>query len=115
MKLKIYYLTALIAIILSIIAFFFDYTISIGIMTATLASMLNLLLLSFSMSMMMKQQDVQNYPLLVISNIFRYGLLAAVIYIAVRNPQYFNIYGVTIGLVLFLISLVIDALSRKGA
>ncbi|MBR4461664.1 MAG: ATP synthase subunit I [Erysipelotrichaceae bacterium] len=115
MKLKIYYLTALIAIILSIIAFFFDYTISIGIMTATLASLVNLLLLSASMSMVMKEQDMRNYPLLIMSNIFRYGLLALVIYIAIRNPQYFNIYGVTIGLVLFMVSLVIDALSRKGA
>ena len=115
MKLKIYYLTALIAIVLSIIAFFFDYTVSIGILTATLASMLNLLLLSASMSMVMKRQDMQNYPLLIVINIFRYGLLAAVIYLALKNPQYFNIYGVTIGLILFLVSLVIDAVSRKGA
>ncbi len=115
MKLKIYYLTALIAILLSIIAFFFDRTISFGILIATMASLLNLLLLSASMSIMMKQNEMQGYPLLIASNIFRYGLLAAVIYLALKNPQYFNIYGVTIGLILFLISLVIDAVSRKGA
>ena len=52
MKLKIYYLTTIIAVILSIIAFFFDRTISIGILAATLASMLNLFLLSASMKAM---------------------------------------------------------------
>ena len=114
MKLKIYYLTTIIAVILSIIAFFFDRRISIGILAATLASMLNLFLLSASMKAMMKQQDASGYPLLMAANILRYGILALVIYIAIKNPQYFNIYGVTIGLVLFLVSLLIDALSRKG-
>ena len=114
MKLKIYYLTTIIAIILSIIAFFFDYRISIGILAATLASMLNLFLLSANMKAVMNQKDMASYPLLIAGNILRYGILALVIYIAIKNPQYFNIYGITIGLILFLVSLVIDALSRKG-
>ena len=113
MKLKIYYLTTIIAILLSIIAFFFDYTISIGILAATLASMLNLFLLSVNMKAVMNQKDLTGYPLLIVGNILRYGILALVIYIAIKNPQYFNIYGVTAGLILFLVSLVIDAASRK--
>ena len=114
MKRKIYYLTSIIAVILSIIAFFFDYRISIGILTATLASMLNLFLLSANMKAVMNQKNMANYPLLMAGNILRYGILALVIYIAIRNPQYFNIYGITIGMVLFLVSLFIDAISRKG-
>ncbi len=47
-------------------------------------------------------------------NILRFGILLAVIFVAVKNPQYFNMIGVAVGFTLFFIALLIDALSRKG-
>ena len=45
--------------------------------------------------------------------LFVFAILLAVVYIGVKNPQLFNIYGVTAGLILFMIGLLYDALTRK--
>ena len=113
MNKKIYLLTGLIAIVLSVITAFFDYRISFGILLTISFSLLNLFLLSASMKSLLKSGDISGYPLLMGVNILRFGMLAAVIYIAIKNPEIFNIYGVTAGLILFLFSLLIDTATRK--
>ena len=110
---KIYTLTAMIALMLSGVLAFFDYRLSLGILLATGASLINLLLLSFSLKNMINGKGA-SLGTAMLSNIVRYGLLAGVIYLAIRNPDTFNIIGVAIGMILFLVALVIDAASRKG-
>lgn len=113
MNRKIYLITGLIAIVLSVISAFFDYRISLGILLSSTFSLINLFLLSTSMKSLLKTGDISGYPLLMGVNILRFGMLAAVIYIAIKNPQLFNIFGVTAGLILFLFSLFIDMATRK--
>jgi len=112
MNLRIYWMTAVIALVLSGVAAFIDYRISFGILAATCFSLFNLYLLSLSMKSVMKQENA-NTGILMGVNMIRFGLLAVLIYIAIRNPQIFNLVGVVIGMILFMIALVIDALRRK--
>ena len=65
------------------------------------------------MKKMMKDGKV-NYSALIAGNIIRFALLLAVIYIGVKNPQLFNVFGLAAGFTLFMVALIIDALSRKG-
>ena len=114
MSLKIYLYTTLIACIISVIAGFFDYTISLGIMIATLFSMFNLYMLSASMKSMMDKKDVSGYSMLLTINFIRFGLLGLLIYVVIKNPKLFNIFGVVIGLTLFMVALLIDAIRKRG-
>ena len=114
MNFKIYGLTALISLFTSLLAYFIDYKISLGILLASLFSLFNMFLLSSSMKSMMNSQT-PNPSLLMGGNIIRFTLLAVLIYVAIKNPQYFNIIGVTIGLVLFMVALIIDALRTRKA
>ena len=115
MSLRIYVITALIALILSGITLFIDYRIALGILLSAGYSLVNMLMLSESMKMMIgNKESGANYSALIAGNIVRFGLLLVVIYIAVKNPGLFNIYGVLAGFMLFMIALVIDALRRKG-
>ncbi|MBQ6333764.1 MAG: ATP synthase subunit I [Erysipelotrichaceae bacterium] len=113
MKLKIYTLTASIAAILAVFFVFIDYRISLGIVLSAGFSLLNMLMLSQSMKALMDSQGT-NYSSMISGNIIRFALLMAVVFIAIKNPQLFSIYGVAAGFILFLIALVIDAVSRKG-
>lgn len=113
MKLRIYIVTSIIACVLSAISAFFDYRISLGILLTTCFSMINLFLLSISMKKVLERGDPSGVSLLMGVNILRFSLLAVVIFIAIRNQHIFSIYGVTAGLILFMISLVIDSLARK--
>ena len=113
MKLKIYLITTAIALILSFVSWFIDPRITYGLLLSAAYSMFNMMVLTMTMKMALNQ-DMLNYPALITGNILRFGLLLVVIYIAVKNPQYFNMVGVAVGFTLFLIALLIDALSRKG-
>ena len=114
MSLKIYYLTGLIALIISGVTAFFDFKISAGIILSTFFSLLNLFLLSFTMKSATSGNQA-NVSLLMVSNIVRYALLVACMFIAYKLPQYFSLIGVAIGMTLFLGALVIDAAQkRKG-
>ena len=113
MKIRIYIITAVIAIVLALAMLLIDYRISLGILLSAGFSLLNMLMLSSSMKMMMKDEN-GNYSILIAGNIVRFTLLLAVIYIGIRNPQLFNVYGLAAGFTLFMIALIIDALSRKG-
>ena len=113
MKIKIYIITAAIAVILCLAMLMVDYRISLGILLSAGFSLLNMLMLSASMKTMMKDGN-GNYSALIAVNIIRFALLLAVIYIGVKNPQLFNVFGLAAGFTLFMIALIIDALSRKG-
>ena len=113
MNLRIYWMTAVIALVLSGVAAFIDYRVSLGILAAACFSMFNLYLLSLSMKSVLKQENA-NTGMLMGTNMLRFALLAVLIYIAIKNPQIFSLIGVTIGMVLFLIALVIDAFRNKG-
>ena len=113
MNTKVYAATGIAAAALSMITAFFDWRISLGILLAGSASLVNLYLLSLSMKGLMDKDNVAGYPVMMGLGIFRFMLLAGVIFLAVKNPQLFNIYGVTAGLILFMIGLLYDALTRK--
>lgn len=113
MSLRIYIITTVIACVLSAVSAFFDYRISLGILLTTCFSMFNLFLLSATMKKVVSKGDVSGVSLLMGVNILRFSLLALVIFVAIKNPQIFNIYGVTAGLILFMFALVLDTLTRK--
>ena len=113
MSKKIYELTALIALVLSGILAFFDFKISLGILVASLFSMANLYLLSYSMKNMLKGEK-KNAGRMMLVSVARFLLLAVVMFLAMRFPDQISIIGVAIGLTLFMIALVIDAVKRKG-
>ena len=112
MSIKIYKLTSLIGIIVAIVCYFIDYHISLGVLLATAFSLLNMVILSSSMSAMMSS-DNPNPGILMGANILRFAMLALMIYIAIKNSKIFNIVGVAIGLILFLVALVIDAVQMR--
>ena len=113
MKMKIYLITAMIAVIAALATLMIDCRISLGILLSAGFSLLNMLMLSASMKAMMKDGN-GNYSALIAGNIIRFTLLLAVIYIGIKNPQLFNVFGLAAGFTLFMIALIIDALSRKG-
>ncbi len=114
MSLKIYFLTGLIALLVSGVTVFFDTKIAAGIILSTFFSLLNLFLLSVTMKSATNGQS-PNVSLLMLCNIVRYGLLVACMFIAYKLPQYFSLIGVAIGMTLFLVALLIDAVQkRKG-
>ncbi len=113
MNTRVYVVTGVIALVLSAVCAFIDYRISLGILLTGSFSLLNLYLLSLSMKGLMKQGDLGSYPVMMGVGMLRFIMLAGVIFVAVKNPQYFNIYGVTAGLVIFMAGLLYDALTRK--
>ncbi|MBQ6477939.1 MAG: ATP synthase subunit I [Erysipelotrichaceae bacterium] len=113
MNKKIYELTAIIALVLSGILAFFDFKISLGILTASIFSMINLYLLSYTMKQILKAEK-KNGGIMFLLSICRFLLLAAVMYLAMRFRDTISIIGVAIGLTLFMIALVIDAVKKKG-
>ena len=113
MNKKIYELTVLIALVLSGILAFFDFKISLGILVASLFSMANLYLLSFSMKNMLKGEK-KNPGIMMLVSMARFLLLAVVMFLAMRFPDRISIIGVAIGLTLFMIALLIDAFKKKG-
>ena len=113
MKIRIYVTTSIIAIALATAAFFFDRRISLGILLSAGFSLLNMLMLAQSMKSLMDSKG-NNYSLMISGNIIRFALLLVVLFIAVKNPQLFSIYGVAVGFTLFMIALLFDAISRKG-
>ena len=113
MKLKIYLITTLIALLLSAGAWFIDVKIAFGILFSAAYSMFNMLVLSLTMKAAIGSKQL-NYTVLIPGNIIRFALLMVVIYIAVKNPQIFHMVGVAVGFTLFLVALLADALSRKG-
>ncbi|MBQ1307772.1 MAG: ATP synthase subunit I [Erysipelotrichaceae bacterium] len=113
MNKKIYELTVLIALVLSGILAFFDFKISLGILVASLFSMANLYLLSFSMKNMLKGEK-KNPGIMMLVSMARFLLLAVVMFLAMRFPDRISIIGVAVGLTLFMIALLIDAFKKKG-
>ena len=113
MKMKIYVITGFIAAMLAGICFFIDPKISWGVLLSAAYSLVNMALLSFTMKLAVSQSVMNSGPL-VIGNILRFSLMAAVIFIALRHPDIFSIIGVAIGFTLFLFALMADAVSRKG-
>ena len=113
MKKKIYVYTTIIALLISGVAMFIDYRISLGVLLASAFSVVNLYLLSTTMKAVLKDGDPSGMGLLMGVNILRFALLALVVYVAIKNPQIFNIFGVTIGFTIFMISLFIDGIKTK--
>ena len=114
MSLKIYLITGAIGILCSGVFTFIDMKIAAGILLSTLFSLLNMALLSLSMKLAINGKNGQ-YSILMASNIIRYSLLFLCMFIAYKFPQYFSLIGVAIGLSLFMIALLIDAIAkRKG-
>lgn len=114
MSLKIYLMTGAIALVVSGIAAFFDKTICFGILLATAFSLINMYLLSASMKKMI---DSENHSpvLMMAGNMIRFVLLFGMLYIAYRLPNIFSMIGVAIGVTLFMIALLVDAIrKRKG-
>ena len=112
MSLKIYFITGGIALLVAGVFFFIDVKISFGILLATLFSLINLFLLAESMKKVIDSSG-SNYGLMMAGNVIRFTLLFAMMFIAYKLPQYFNMIGVAIGLTLFMVALVIDALSKR--
>jgi len=114
MSLKIYLITGVVGIVCSGVFTLIDIKISAGILLSTLFSLLNMVLLSISMKFAIEGKNGQ-IGIMMMSNIVRYALLFACMYIAYKLPQYFSLIGVAIGMTLFLIALIIDAIEkRKG-
>ena len=90
MKLKIYVLTASIAGMLSVIAAFIDYRISLGLLLSAGVSLFHMWLLSLSMKAMMKKEN-GNYAAMAAGNVIRFLLLLAVVYVGVKNTQLFTL------------------------
>ncbi|MBQ6493254.1 MAG: ATP synthase subunit I [Erysipelotrichaceae bacterium] len=112
MSLKIYLLTGLIALVTAGVSAFIDYKIALGILLATLFSLINLFLLSSTMKAAMSGKQAA-VSLLMLGNILRYVLLVLCMFIAYKLPQYFSLIGVAIGMTLFLGALLIDAVNRR--
>lgn len=114
MSLKIYVLTCFISILLSLVASMYDIKITFGILLSSVFSLINMFILSKSMEMMIKSNG-SNQSILMIGNMIRFTLLIVVVFIAIKNQQIFSIIGVAIGFTLFMVALIIDAISkRKG-
>lgn len=114
MSLKIYLITGVVGIVCSGVFTLIDIKISAGILLSTLFSLLNMVLLSISMKFAIEGKNGQ-IGIMMMSNIVRYALLFACMYIAYKLPQYFSLIGVAIGMTLFLVALIIDAIEkRKG-
>ncbi|MCR4855701.1 MAG: ATP synthase subunit I [Erysipelotrichaceae bacterium] len=113
MKIRIYVITAAIAALLAAFSLLIDVKISLGILLSAGFSLINMLMLSQAMKSLI-QSGGENYSVMITANIIRFALLLVVIYIAVKNSQLFSILGVAAGFALFLIALIIDAVSRKG-
>ncbi len=112
MSMRIYLLTGLICAVCAGVSAFIDPKICFGILFSGTFSLINMFLLSFSMKAVINRGQADP-SVMVLSNILRISLLLAVLYIAFRNPQRFSIVGVTIGLMLFMVALIIDAAGRK--
>ena len=113
MSLRIYTITGIVALITAVVCAFIDYKISLGVILAAAFSMINMLMLSESMKKVMSS-DTPAYGMMVVGNMVRFTLLFAMIYIAYKLPNLFSMIGVAIGLILFMVALVIDALRKKG-
>lgn len=113
MSLRIYTITGIVALIAAAITSFIDYKISLGIILSAVFSMINMLLLSESMKKVISSQTPA-YGLMIAGNMIRFTLLFAMIYIAYKLPNLFSMVGVAIGLTLFMVALVIDAVRKKG-
>ena len=114
MSLKIYYMTGMIALVVAAGAAFFDKTVSFGVLLASLFSLINMYLLSLSMKQVISSQD-HSPALMMAGNMIRFVLLFVMLYIAYRFPNLFSMVGVMIGVTLFMVALLIDAIGkRKG-
>ena len=92
----------------------YDIKITFGILLSSVFSLINMFILSKSMEMMIKSNG-SNQSILMIGNMIRFTLLIVVVFIAIKNQQIFSIIGVAIGFTLFMVALIIDAISkRKG-
>ena len=114
MSLTIYMLTGVIALIVSGIFVFVDIKITYGILLSALFSMINLLLLSASMKKVISNSQPA-YGLMIAGNMIRFTLLFVMMFIAYKLPNYFSMIGVAIGLTLFMIALLIDAIKKRRA
>ena len=112
MKMKIYLITGLIALLAAGAGSLIDMKISFGILLSAGFSLLNMALLSAVMKAAISSEKM-NAAALMIGSSIRLSLLLVVIYIALKNPQIFNMIGVAIGFTLFLVALLIDAVARK--
>ncbi|MBQ1567017.1 MAG: ATP synthase subunit I [Erysipelotrichaceae bacterium] len=112
MSLKVYLITAAVGIVCSGVFTLIDVKISAGILLSTLFSLLNMVLLSASMKFAIQGKEGA-YGIMMMSNIVRYSLLILCMFIAYKLPQYFSLIGVAIGMSLFLIALIIDAIEKR--
>lgn len=112
MSLKIYLITGAVGILCSGVFTLIDVKISAGILLSTLFSLLNMVLLSITMKFAMQGENGQ-YGILMLGNIIRYSLLFLCMFIAYKLPKYFSLIGVAIGMTIFLVALLIDALQRR--
>lgn len=112
MSLKVYLITAAVGIVCSGAFTLIDVKISAGILLSTLFSLLNMVLLSASMKFAIQGKEGA-YGVMMMSNIVRYSLLFLCMFIAYKLPQYFSLIGVAIGMSLFLIALIIDAIEKR--
>ena len=112
MSITIYLLTGLIGLIVSGIFAFIDIKITYGIILSTVFSLINLVLLSASMKKIISS-DQPSYGLMIAGNMIRFTLLFVMMFIAYRFPTYFSMIGVAIGLTLFMVALLIDAIKKR--
>ncbi len=104
-------LSVTITIILAIILAFINKAISAGLIVGTIASLLYTQLLTIDMNKTINKQ--QSSTKRVLSKLFRLSIIIVSMLVAMIIPEKVNVFGVFLGLMMFKISLLILAISRK--
>ena len=104
--------SALTATILAVIMYFIDFRISTGIIFGYLASTFHLYLITVSMDKMLQKRQV-NVFLVLLGSMLRYVIIALPLVIALIFPQYFNIFAVASGFILYKVVLLVFAVFYK--
>ncbi|MGI6607622.1 MAG: ATP synthase subunit I [Erysipelotrichaceae bacterium] len=108
---KVRGLSVLITIVFSIIFSFINKTVSSGMILGCIASLTYIQLLTVSMEDSLNRQ--QSSTKKMISKLLRLSIIIISMLIAMIIPKKVNIFGVFFGLIIFKISLLILAFSRK--
>jgi len=107
---KVYKITSLLALLVTIISFLFNYKFALGVLLGFGFSMLYLYVLELSYRNLDSDYEVNFFHYLLV--FIRFILLALPMLIACLLPNVFNVIGSFIGLILFKLSLLIIA--KKG-
>lgn len=107
MKKQVVHLTLLSMLILSLLFLIWDYRWSIGIVVGTLTSLLNLLILTWYCTGILKDRSGGGVQFGMFS-LVRIAILSIPLAIAGAFPQTMNIFTVALGLLLLRICILID-------